>query len=543
MDGELTEEDNHSFTDFRDFSQALEEGNLNVSTQMPLSLPPLPQRAYKKSRSNQNQNAGSRENSTATLKASTSSSNQDNDSNSEPLQTSKKITHTTSAPVVSDSNNKKRNRSSTSSSTSATTSKPVNKKSGKIDHTQSTNFRVSFAPQGNHASDENITPGTTTSTTTMNLGVTSGTSTTNAIAWSKDTHEMATGPNDKPERIIVNTLAKPMWDVTRQHLISQQKSQLRSVHLRGLLTQDIMPVEFFGAEPMKRYYATNNGILSEDMMALLGRQAREKAELVYKELVTQAEREQKNATYFAGLTAQIYTHERDDGFAEANVALQKVVTFYQKTETDRLEALAKRETERQPTTEAEWTNLVCQPLNQPNRADRSSSRGRKRQRKSTSGKRANQPNNPPPAHSETRNAPSASTSYMRQTSNTPQATPSNSRGNLNQGNQTQRPQQNQQGGQRPRNNPNYRGNKPQNQQYRQQNNNQPGPSNNSNNGYNTSNQGNQGNHQANQNQRRQDNNPQQRVEPRPDNNSRQPQRSNSTEKLMFAISALKAAMK
>ena len=273
-------------------------------------------------------------------------------------------------------------------------------------------------------------------------------------------------------------------------------------------------------------------------MALMGRQAREKAELVHKELVAQAAREQKNATYFADLTAQIYTHERDGGFPEANVALQKVVTFYQKTETDRLDVLAKKETERQPTTEAEWTNMVCQPLNQPNRADRSTSRGRKRHRKSSSGRRANPANiqptaQPQPTHTDQPNHPSSSSSYIR---NTPQATPSNSRGNVTQAPPANRPQQNQQGNPKPRSNPNYRGNKPQYQQPRQPNNNQPGPSNN---GYNSNNQY---PNPTNQNYRRQGNNPPQRDEPRP-GPSRQPQRSNSTEKMMFAITALKAALK
>jgi len=195
-------------------------------------------------------------------------------------------------------------------------------------------------------------------------------------------------------------------------------------------------VEFYGAEPLKRYYATQSGAISEDLQALLTRQAREKAELVHNELTAQAQREQRNATYFADLTSQIYQHERDDSFEDANHALMKVVTFYQKTETDRLDILAKKERERQPSTSAEWTNLVCQPIILPTRPDRSNSRGRKRQRKGSSGKRGQTaPNRPPTPTNPSLNTnqnPTPSNSYTGQgTNNGTSVTPSNSRGNLN----------------------------------------------------------------------------------------------------------------
>ena len=255
MEGELTEEENHPFLDFQGFTDALEtEVNFNVSTQLPLTLPPLPQRiSNKHSRSNQNANARSKNQTTEI----TPSSSQEYELSNDLLLTNNPITSTNSAPVVSLYNNtKKRNRSTSSSSTNAM-NKPANKKSGAITNIPTNNFRVSFAPQVNQGSDSNLVASSSNSksTSTTIMGPTASTSTSNARAFARDQHDMATGPNDKPERVIVNTLAKPMWDVTRQHLINQQKSHLRAIHLENLLKEDIIPVEFYGAEPLKRYYA------------------------------------------------------------------------------------------------------------------------------------------------------------------------------------------------------------------------------------------------------------------------------------------------
>ena len=522
MEGEHEEDQNYlSFGNFSDISQALDDGNRNVSTEKSLTLLPLPQRItkIKRSRSNQNQNmnGGTRASSSnLSNKSSTSTIIDEEDiaGKFKNLLTNKNLANTTSAPsVLINDNSKKRNRSNDSSNTSST-SKPVNKKSGNIENAQSNTFRVSFAPQVNQNSDDD--DGEIETTTAMTIS----TSTSNARALNKDSHDMATGPNDKQERIVVNALAKPMWEVTRSHLINQQKTHLRSEHLKGLLTKNIMPIEFFGAEPLHRYYATNDGILSLDMQDLIGRQAREKAELVYKELVAQAEREQRNATYFATITAQIYKHEGDEGFDNANVGLQKVVSFYQKSESARLDALTIKETERQPTTELEWTNIVCQPLNQLPRTDRSNSRGRKRQRNGSSGRRAPKPS----AATTTPNVtPSASytnaTANRGNSSNTTGSKPTvskNYKGNNPNPNHNNRPQQ-QNGGQRqgPRNQSNQQ---PQQQQQQRpkQNNNPP---------------------------RRQESNYSQPCEEARPSTSRQPPRSASTERMMAAITALKLAMK
>ena len=87
-------------------------------------------------------------------------------------------------------------------------------------------------------------------------------------------------------------LAKAVWDVTCQHLISQQKAYLCVMHLEELKANSVMPVKLFGAEPLRCYYATDDGKLSE---------ASEKADQVLKELKAQAVKENRNATYF-GLT-------------------------------------------------------------------------------------------------------------------------------------------------------------------------------------------------------------------------------------------------
>ena len=519
MEGEQEEDQNYlSFGNFSAISQALEDDNMNVSKSKSLALPPLPQRLTKKqcSRSNQNQNTngGTRDSSNNLIdKSSSSSTTMVEDQVAgrflEVLRNGN-LAQTTSAPsVLLNENSKKRNRSINSSNESST-SKPVTKKSGTIENTKSNPFRVSFVSQVNQNSD-NDDDGTAVSTAT---------STSNARAVARDSQDVGTGPSDQAERIKINPLAKPMWEVTRLHLINQQKAHLRAEHLKELLLADIMPIEFFGAEPLHRYYATNDGILSEDMQALIGRQAREKAELAQKELSAQAERESRNATYFGTITAQIYQHEGDDGFDSANVGLQKVVAFYQKSETSRLALLKTKETERQPKTELEWTNLVCQPINQLARSDRSSSRGRKRQRNGSSGRRGPKPKvtiapqTAPPSNSY-KPAPVAN-------SNTTQQRPTvskNYKGNNPNPNHNNRPQQ-QSGGQRQGNrNSSYQSHQqPQNQQF-----NRPKTS-------------------TNQQRRPEPSHSHQSDINRP-GTSRQPQRSSSTERMMAAIVALKEAMK
>ena len=112
-----------------------------------------------------------------------------------------------------------------------------------------------------------------------------------------------------------------------------------------------MPIELFSAEPLKRYYATNGGQLGEAMQNLLARHASEKADQVLKELKTQSNHESCNATY----SHAKYMNTR---MMMASTT-QKVVSFLQKTETDRLEVLLAKESQCQPTTATDWTNLVC----------------------------------------------------------------------------------------------------------------------------------------------------------------------------------------
>jgi len=239
--------------------------------------------------------------------------------------------------------------------------------------------------------------------------------------------------------------------------------------------------------------------------------------LAYKELVEVAEKEQKHATYFSQITAQIYRHERDDGFDEANIGLQKVVSFYQKTETTRLDALAQKETDRQPTTELEWTNLICQPLNQLPRSDRSNSRGRKRQRNGSQpkkGPKTTGPSGTTPSVSFTNNANDQGQTAIASNSRT--GISKNYKGNKPNPAYMIRPQQ-QHGGQKqgPQQHNNQRGNANNYQQQRHQTNNEP---------------------------RRQESSYTQRRDEARAGPSRQPSRSSSMERMIAAITALKAAM-
>ena len=187
MEGETEEELTYlSFGNFSDISQALEDENQNVSREKPLTLIPLPQRISKiiRSSSNQNQNMnGGTRTSSSNLTNKTSSSNtlvEDNIAGKfNELLKNKRLAHTTSAPTVSHNDNgKKRNRSDDSSNASSS-SKPANKKSGNIENALSNTFRVSFAPQVNHNSDEERSE----------TAMTTSTSTSHARASDRDSHD------------------------------------------------------------------------------------------------------------------------------------------------------------------------------------------------------------------------------------------------------------------------------------------------------------------------------------------------------------------
>ena len=291
------------------------------------------------------------------------------------------LAHTTSAPAIIEltDEGKKRKRSDHDSSSSSNQLAPPNKSTTFIKNS------VSFAPQDNRS--------------TKTVGLTTATSTSNADTRKGDKHDMGTGPNDKPQRTPINPLAEPMWLATRKHLITKLKATLRMTHLQELLDQDVMPVEFFGADLLHRYYASTNGVLSIPMQVLIGKQAREKAELVHAELRETAAKEGKKVEYYTSITSQIYAHEEDPTFSDAEAALVRVLSFYERTETDRLNVQAAKEKSRQPLNEMEWTNLVCHPEVRPVTpgTSRDTSRGRKRNRshsKEAKAKAAKQDNTP-----------------------------------------------------------------------------------------------------------------------------------------------------
>ena len=272
------------------------------------------------------------------------------------------LEHTTSAPALFNNSDNKRKRSDTASSSSSEKNPCKHKPS-----CTTSKQHVSFAHQESRHTDDALTIAT---------------STTNADTRRGSLHDMGSGPQDKPQRTTINPMAEPMWAATRKHLIAKLKASLRADHLEELLNENSMPIEFFGAELLHRYYASNQGILSLPMQKLIGRQAREKADLVLLELQSTALSEGKKVDYYSPLTEQIYAHEEDPTFHEAESALKRVTTFYEKSERERLSALAAKERNRQPTTELEWTNLVCQPEVRPPTpgSSRSTSRGRKRAR-------------------------------------------------------------------------------------------------------------------------------------------------------------------
>ena len=179
------------------------------------------------------------------------------------------------------------------------------------------------------------------------------------------------------------------WLAARKHAVAEQKASLRKDHLISMLVEETMPVEFLGSERLHRCYATNNGALTVAMMEILGKNARVTANQVVKELAALEESEGKKAKYYLDITEQIYVHEEDDSFATSKEGLTRVLNYFKKSESARLVTLADKERARQPETEAEMTDLVCQP---EQRAPRDSSRGRKRARNSKNNSRNNTPN-------------------------------------------------------------------------------------------------------------------------------------------------------
>ena len=273
------------------------------------------------------------------------------------------VATTSSAPaLISESidNEKKRKRSENSSNQLA----PPTKSNNFVKQ----NVSFSFAQQDRRPSEH--------------VPLTVATSTSHADTRQGELHDMGSGPSDKPQRTPINPLAEPMWLATRKHLISKIKATLRYQHLKELLDDDVMPVEFFGGDLMHRYYASAQGVLSVPMQTLIGRHAREKAELVLTELLATAASEGKKVDYYTSITSQIYVHEEDTTFSDAEAALTRVVSFYEKTEKERLNTQAIKERGRQPLNEIEWTNLVCHPEVRPQTPStaRSTSRGRKRNR-------------------------------------------------------------------------------------------------------------------------------------------------------------------
>ena len=77
-------------------------------------------------------------------------------------------------------------------------------------------------------------------------------STTNADARRGELHDMGSGLSDKPLRMPITPLAELMWLATWKHLITKLKATLRHQHLLELLNDNVMPVEFFGADLMHR---------------------------------------------------------------------------------------------------------------------------------------------------------------------------------------------------------------------------------------------------------------------------------------------------
>ena len=254
-------------------------------------------------------------------------------------------------------------------------------------------------------------------------------------------------------------------------------------------------------------------------MQLTTRHTREKAELVVQELLATAEREQKRAEYYSDLTSQIYTHEEDNTFAESQEGIQRVLTFFKKSELARLATLATKERARVPTNEEALTELIFMPEQRAAR-DNSNQRGRKRARNSKNNSRNNTPNpanrNNEASTSTNNQAPATTGNGPAQPRSNPQPQRYNGPADNPQprygGNPTQQRPRSQ--GPNPRYEPANQNRHPQQQSHRQQ---------------------------APRNRPQQPNAPRQQQQRQPSNNPA-PQHSASTDRLLSALSVLKDYM-
>ena len=368
-------------------NEALEETNFSVSTtSIPISNTPLPQRQRLSSTRNRVRDGTILSKPTTTC--SLSSQHNEIDSSHTELERHATI----SLPDLQQLNSKRKRADTSSTASNISTSsthiiQQQKKKSCISEYTlANSNLHVSFDLQMNNGSHDMITAASShtvnAATSDHQAQIHHSTSTTLA------SHDAATDTDTKGPRAIINPMAEPMWLATRKHVIAEQKATLRHQHLKTLLDDKVMPVEFLGAEKLHRYYASADGKLSTPMMALLGEQATAKAELVQQELEATALWHKKRARYYMELVLQIYTHEEDDTFEESKEGITRVLTFFKKSEVARLETLATKERARQPHDEEAMTNLVCMPEQRP---QRETSRGRKRARNSNPASRTNTP--------------------------------------------------------------------------------------------------------------------------------------------------------
>ena len=449
MDGEDMYETSSSLDNFEDIDNALDDVNLSVSIPFFQTVPPLaplPRREHTRSTRNR-----SRDESLSTPSATKSLSRKLDKTNQRDISASNVVVGAAASCSDLPSTSKRKRLIHSSSSSNELIYKHSEKKSC----TNISNHRVSFVLKNN----ADYGPGAaSTSTSNLNTGVNVQTSNVSLNA-RPSVHDRATDTEAKGPRAIINPLAEPMWLAARKHRIAEQKASLRHDHLLRLLTDDVIPIEFLGAELLHRYYANQEGHISTALKTLIERHAREKVELVIAELLAITNTERKRAEYYTDLTQQIYAHEEDTSFASSQEGLTRVLSFFKKSEEARLETLAIKERGRQPRTELELTDLICLPVQRPPR-ESSGTRSRKRARNSNPNSRTTTPNptnrqnaqdNAPPApvvdNNDNRQVANGHYSAPQQRSNRDNGPPSNP--NPRYSNAPNRPRPNQQQ-QRPR---------------------------------------------------------------------------------------------
>lgn len=239
--------------------------------------------------------------------------------------------------------------------------------------------------------------------------------------------------NSSRARVKIPSSAEPMWNCAKRHRTSEQKCKLRADTLATMLTDDLVPGYFMGVDKIPRFFM-KDGELPTRLTDMINRQARERTQVAIDYLRLEQAKEKSRADFYDQATKDLYAQEEDRSYEEAETLMVNLLTTYRVSEKRRLEALAKKEAARKPSTRKDIANLLCKeeesykiptftrgraPTSPPKRRRApktpSTSPSRDRKRNRSTGRREQKPSR----------GPATSTSSKTTTSTTPRKSKKN----------------------------------------------------------------------------------------------------------------------